>query len=85
MRIRPDPWQRRQVARWVLALFEISFLVGIAGALGSVVAGLAGAAVAGFLGNDPLGVLVPGLVWWALGGLIGSYLMLRFLASDSAP
>jgi hypothetical protein len=81
VQIRPDPYDRRQVARWLLALFEISILVGIASLLGSVVAGFAGAAIATLIGNNLVGTIVPGLIWWFLGGLIGAYLMLRFLAS----
>jgi hypothetical protein len=82
VQIRPDPWQRRQVARWVLALFEISILTGIASLIGSVAAGLAGSAIAAAIGNDAIGIAIPGFIWRMIGGLLAGYLTLRYLASE---
>lgn len=78
--LRPDPWERRQVASWFLAAFEVTLAVVAASFLGSLVAGLAGAALASALSTDVFGTVIPALLRWALGGLIGGYLMLRLLA-----
>lgn len=81
VQIRPDPFERRQVARWILAAFEVTILVSVAFVVGASLAGILAALVANALGNDLLGVVVPVAVWSALGGLILAYVTLRRLAA----
>ena len=78
--IRPDPFERRQVARWILGAFEVivaaTIVSTITGWLGIILA----LSVSGLIGNDAFGGIVTALIWGPVFGLAGAYLTLRFLA-----
>jgi DNA-directed RNA polymerase subunit RPC12/RpoP len=78
--IRPDPFERRQVARWVLALFEISVFTSLAGLIGWGIGGSIGSWLAGAIGNDFGGILLSGLIWGAVAGTLAIYATLRYMA-----
>lgn len=78
--LRPDPYERRQMARWILAAFEVLLLTGIA----STICGWAAAAIATAfsqaIGNDIFATLLTAAVWGWVGAVGGGYVTLRYLA-----
>ena len=78
--IRPDPFERRQVARWLLGAFEVVLLTSVASlalsALGWVLATIFSDAI----GNDARGTFVTGAFWSIVLGFAGMYGSLRLLA-----
>lgn len=78
--IAPDLLSRKQIARWLLGVFEVlvlSTIVGlVSGWLGSVLAGELSRA----LRNDPGATFFVSVLWFVTFGLTGVWLTLRALA-----
>ena len=80
VQVRPDPFERRQVARWLLSLFEVAVPTAVVGAVSGWFGVLLAAAVSGGIGNNPTGTVLSALVWGPVFAVIGAYLTLRLLA-----
>jgi hypothetical protein len=78
--LRPDPFDRRQVARWMLATFEVLLITGVVGSICFFVGATAATAFAAALGNDRAGQSVSALVWGPVFGFLGAWVTLRLLA-----
>jgi hypothetical protein len=80
VQVRPDPFERRQVARWLLGAFEVAVPTLIVSALsGWVGTGLA-FEVSRAIGNDAFGSALSAIVWGPVFALVGAYVTLRLLA-----
>jgi hypothetical protein len=78
--VRPDLFERRQVARWILATFEVSLISGTVGWISGFAGATAATAFSAAIGNDLFGTIVSALVWGPVFGVLGAYLTLRYLA-----
>lgn len=78
--IRPDLFERRQMARWILAAFEVLLLTGLV----SVICGWLGAEAATefsrLIGNDIFSAILTAAIWGWFGTIAGAYITLRYLA-----
>lgn len=78
--LRPDPFARRQVSRWLLGVFEVLVVSGLVGA----VSGWIGATLAGelsrLLRNDPGASMLVGVLWFVTFAITGAWLTLRYMA-----
>jgi hypothetical protein len=78
--VRPDLFERRQMARWILAAFEVLVVTGLV----STICGWLGAAVATevstAIGNDIFATILTAAIWGWVGAIAGAYLTLRYLA-----
>lgn len=78
--VRHDPFERRQVARWLLGAFEVLVpTIVVSGICGWIGTGLA-IAVSRGLGNDLAGTILSAFVWGPVFAIAGAYVTLRFLA-----
>lgn len=80
VQVRPDPFERRQVARWLLGLFEVAVPTAVVSAVSGWFGVLLAAAVSGGIGNNPAGTILSALVWGPVFAAIGAYLTLRLMA-----
>jgi hypothetical protein len=80
VQVRPDPFERRQVARWSLGAFEVAVLTAIVSAAAGWVGSALAFAVSHAIGNDAFGSALSALVWGPVFALVGAYIMLRLLA-----
>ncbi len=80
--VQPDLFARRQMARWILAAFEVLLVTGLV----STICGWLGAAVASefskAIGNDIFGTVLTAAVWGWVGAIAGAYFTLRYLAAQ---
>jgi hypothetical protein len=78
--VRPDPFQRRQVARWLLGAFEVLVPTALVSAVSGWFGVNLGMAVADALGKGLAGAVISAVVWGPVFSLAGAYATLRFLA-----
>jgi predicted anti-sigma-YlaC factor YlaD len=80
IQVDPDPFERRQVARWLLGAFEVALVTILVSTIFAWLGTMLAIWVSRAIGNDPIGSAVAGIVWGAVFGLIGAYAALRYLA-----
>lgn len=78
--LRPDPFERRQVARWLLGAFEVALITLLVSAISGWVGTTLAIELSRAIGNDPFGSAIAGLVWGGVFALFGGYAALRILA-----
>lgn len=78
--ISPDPFDRRQVARWILGAFEVVVLASVTSLVLSAVGWILASVVSQAIGNDAIGTFITGAFWSSVFGLAGAYGTLRLLA-----
>jgi hypothetical protein len=80
VQVQPDPFERRQVARWLLGVFEVGVITAIVSAAAGWVGTALALAVSRAIGNDAFGSALSALVWGPIFALVGAYVILRLLA-----
>ncbi|MBA2382628.1 MAG: hypothetical protein H0V73_11015 [Chloroflexi bacterium] len=78
--VRPDPFERRQVARWFLSAFEVLVTTILVSSICWWIGAVLASAVSQAIGNDLAGTFISALVWSTVFGLVGAYVTLRLLA-----
>ena len=78
--VRPDLFARQQMARWILAAFEVLLVTGLVAVVGGWLGAEAGAEVSQVIRLDVFaGIALVAVLGW-IGTIGGAYLTLRYLA-----
>jgi hypothetical protein len=76
----PDPWSRRQIARLLVGLFEVTIVAVVVGFVFAWLGAMLATTVSRLLGNDDFGTAISVLVWAPAFGAFGAYVALRSMA-----